>query len=229
MATTVPDGIWTPDDSTAYNLPVDLAAMADTVQAGLNAVRSERSGFNQQFYGPAASMAGVTGMKRGDTYQESDGSFIIWRYDGTAWQKWASSWITWSPTLAAGAGTFTVGNGTLTARYRWVQGQVNFTFRLLFGSTTSIGTSNPNFTLPVNLEVGHSAFATVASGTLGVTNGSAVSQGIAYRSGTSANVVIIGTWNVSSTYPAIAGAGATTPFGWGAGCYIELSGTYQPV
>ena len=41
MATTVPDGIWTPDDSTAYNLPVDLAAMADTVQAGLNSVRGE--------------------------------------------------------------------------------------------------------------------------------------------------------------------------------------------
>ena len=41
MATTVPDGIWTPDDSTAYNPPIDLAAMADTVQAALVDVRSD--------------------------------------------------------------------------------------------------------------------------------------------------------------------------------------------
>ena len=82
MATTVPDGIWTPDDSTAYNLPVDLAAMADTVQSALNNVRT--SG-NQQFYGPASDIGAVTGMKRGDTYQESDGNFITWRYSGTNW------------------------------------------------------------------------------------------------------------------------------------------------
>jgi len=41
MATTVPDGIWSPDDSTAYNPPIDLAAMADTIQGALNDVRSE--------------------------------------------------------------------------------------------------------------------------------------------------------------------------------------------
>lgn len=78
MATTVPDGIWTPDDSTAYNLPVDLAAMADTIQAGLNNVRSERADFNQPFYGPAAARVSLTGVKPGDTYQEADGSKIQW-------------------------------------------------------------------------------------------------------------------------------------------------------
>ena len=41
MATTVPDGIWTPDDSTAYNPPIDLAAMADTIQGALNDVRDD--------------------------------------------------------------------------------------------------------------------------------------------------------------------------------------------
>ena len=82
MATTVPDGIWTPDDSTAYNPPVDLAAMADTIQGALNGIRTDG---NQQFYGPAAAIGTVTGMKRGDTYQESDGSFIFWRYNGANW------------------------------------------------------------------------------------------------------------------------------------------------
>lgn len=76
MATTVPDGIWTPDDSTAYNLPVDLAAMADTIQGALNGVRSD---FNQQFYGPAAARVGLTGVKPGDTYQETDAGKLTWR------------------------------------------------------------------------------------------------------------------------------------------------------
>lgn len=79
MATTVPDGIWSPDDGTAYNPPVDLAAMADTVQSALDAVRSERSGFNQQFYGPAAGRTALTGIKPGDTYQETDAGKLTWR------------------------------------------------------------------------------------------------------------------------------------------------------
>lgn len=33
---------------------------------------------NHNFYGPAASLAGITGMKLGDTYQESDGDKILW-------------------------------------------------------------------------------------------------------------------------------------------------------
>lgn len=40
---------------------------------------------NHQLYGPAAALAGVTGMKLNDTYQESDGSKVLWKFDGTNW------------------------------------------------------------------------------------------------------------------------------------------------
>lgn len=43
MATTVPDGIWTPDSSDPYALTIDLATMADTIQDGLDTVRGEAS------------------------------------------------------------------------------------------------------------------------------------------------------------------------------------------
>lgn len=76
MATTVPDGIWSPDDGTAYNPPIDLAAMADTIQDALNDIRTEG---NQQFYGPAADRTGITGVKPGDTYQETDAGKLTWR------------------------------------------------------------------------------------------------------------------------------------------------------
>lgn len=226
MATTVPDGIWTPDDSTAYNPPIDLAAMADTIQDALDAVRSERADFNQQFYGPAAARGSLVGVNLGDTYQDTDGDRVMHRYDGQ-WRAWESEWISWTPVLAAGAGSFALGNGTLSARYRYTGGQIAFIFRMLFGSSSSIGT-NPSFTLPANIEGTYSAYAVVGRGTLGVTNGSAVADGVCYRTATSVNQVTIGTWNVSSTFPAITGATTSTPFGWGANCYIELAGTYNP-
>ena len=40
---------------------------------------------NHQLYGPAASLGSVSGMKPGDTYQESDGNKVLWKYDGTNW------------------------------------------------------------------------------------------------------------------------------------------------
>ena len=82
MATTSPDNIYSPDLSSPWLQTVDLAAMADSVQDALNGIRTDG---NQQFYGPAAAIGTVTGMKRGDTYQESDGSFIFWRYNGVNW------------------------------------------------------------------------------------------------------------------------------------------------
>ena len=226
MATTSPDNIFSPDLSNPWLQTVDLAAMADSVQGALNGVRAERSDFNQQFYGPAAARGILTGVNLGDTYQDTDGARVMHRYDGQ-WRAWESEWISWTPVLAAGAGSFTLGNGTLSARYRYTGGQIAFIFRMLFGSTSSIGT-NPSFTLPVNIEGTFSAYAVVGRGTLGVTNGSAVADGVCYRTATSVNQVTIGTWNVGSTFPAITGATISTPFGWGANCYIELAGTYNP-
>lgn len=226
MATTSPDNIFSPDLSNPWLQTVDLAAMADSVQGALNGVRAERSDFNQQFYGPAAARGTLTGVNLGDTYQDTDGARVMHRYDGQ-WRAWESEWISWTPVLSAGAGSFAVGNGTLSARYRYTGGQIAFIFRMLFGSTSSIGT-NPGFTLPVNIEGTFSAYAVVGRGTLGVTNGSAVADGVCYRTASSVNQVTIGTWNVGSTFPAITGATISTPFGWGANCYIELAGTYNP-
>jgi hypothetical protein len=42
-------------------------------------------GMNRQYYGTAAARATLTGMRRGDTYKESNGSFYLWRYTGTGW------------------------------------------------------------------------------------------------------------------------------------------------
>ena len=126
MATTVPDGIWTPDDSTAYNPPIDLAAMADTIQGALNGVRAERSDFNQQFYGPAAARVGLTGVKPGDTYQETDAGKLTWRQNTAGlWRVFntngpvgltlASGWTAITPATFEVRGGVIFFNGRLSA------------------------------------------------------------------------------------------------------------------
>lgn len=63
----------------------------DRINANMDVIDAFASGWgqpasrNHQFYGPAASLAGISGMKRGDTYQESDGNFVLWKYDGSNW------------------------------------------------------------------------------------------------------------------------------------------------
>ena len=167
-----------------------------------------------------STFAGVVNQK---AFCPADG--ITYRYNGTTWKPWDSDWINWTPALSAGAGSFVTGNGTLTARYQWVAGQVSYLFRYLMGTTSTIGT-NSNFTLPITADPNISAYAIQGRGTLGVTNGSQVVEGVVYRNGTSQTSVVIATWNVAGTYTAIAGITAAIPFGWGAGCYIELAGTY---
>lgn len=67
---------------------------------------------NIQFTGPAAALAGTTGMKRGDTYQETDDDFQQYTYDGAGWVVNASSAPVVSAALAP-AGSFTIGNSRL--------------------------------------------------------------------------------------------------------------------
>ena len=62
---------------------------------------TERS---RQLYGPAASLGGVSGMKLGDTYQESDGNKVLWKYDGTNWVTNEGGMYLIRPSSVGGAG-----------------------------------------------------------------------------------------------------------------------------
>lgn len=57
---------------------------------------------NHQLYGPASSLGGVSGMKLGDTYQESDGNKVLWKYDGTNWVTGESGMYLIRPTSVTG-------------------------------------------------------------------------------------------------------------------------------
>lgn len=60
--------------------------------------------FSKPFYGPALGRVSVSGMKVGDTYQESDGDRKSWFYDGTNWVIQAFGTYLIRPTSVTGTG-----------------------------------------------------------------------------------------------------------------------------
>ena len=52
------------------------------------------------------------------------------------WYAYASAWSAWTPTRT----NLTVGNGTETAKYFSIGGRAHFMYKLLLGSTSSVGT-----------------------------------------------------------------------------------------
>ena len=122
--------------STGLILPDEVVDI-DRINANMDLIDAYAAGFgkaanrNHQFYGPAASIGGVTGMKLGDTYQESDGNKVLWKYDGSNWVTGENGMYLIRPTSVVNA---TVGadgavipnasvssisvNGVFTTRYR---------------------------------------------------------------------------------------------------------------
>ena len=135
MATTVPDGIWTPDDSTAYNPPIDLAAMADTIQGALNGVRSEQA----YQVGTDAERLAISGpgLFKGLIFYATDTN-LEWRYDGSAWGRTDTGNI--NLTLNGG---WSNASGVASVRAR--SGYASLNGRL----ATSAGATANAFTLPV--------------------------------------------------------------------------------
>lgn len=66
---------------------------------------------NQQFTGTAANIGSVVGMKLGDTYQETDGKKILWKYDGANWITAENGMYLVRPTGVFGTGVTIADNG----------------------------------------------------------------------------------------------------------------------
>jgi hypothetical protein len=89
-------GTWVPDEVADVD-PINQNFQKIDTYAGTVGVQTSR---NQQFYGPAAAISAITGMKLGDEYQESDGGKIRWRYDGASWVVNSNGMVLLKPVLA---------------------------------------------------------------------------------------------------------------------------------
>ena len=101
-------GTITPDevvDIDRLNANFDLIDGFASSVDGWQTARGDLAERNQQFTGLAANRAAVTGMKLGDTYQETNGSKLVWKYDGTGWIITSSSLTSYNSTTVSFTGT----------------------------------------------------------------------------------------------------------------------------
>lgn len=130
------------------------------------------------------------------------------------------AWTAYTPARHNGAGgaTLGVGNGTQTGHFKR-QGQVvHFRISLLFGTTTSIGTDDYAFTLPLTPAV---SVGIVGSAVLSdATNGKFFAKN---WHGIGGLEVVI----VAENGDRVSGAGGGSPIAWASGDRIILAGSYE--
>lgn len=134
---TTPKGIWSPDDGDDWDLTIDLAAMAISTDAAIPGTNN----VNQQFYGPAADRASLTGVKPGDTYQESDSNKMQWEQTAGGLWRVLNSNREIDLTLASGWNS-----GAQSARFEVRNGYLSFNGRV----SGSAGAGEVITTLPVD-------------------------------------------------------------------------------
>jgi hypothetical protein len=131
--------------------------------------------------------------------------------------KYAGAWTTWTPSYT----NLTIGNGTVTSKYAQIGKTVFFEFNLIFGSTTSITSSAPTFTLPVNA-VAKNFFNSgniLDAGTSNYAAGCDVAAG--------GNLSYFKVLRASATFAQPESITSTTPMTWTTNDELTISGNYQ--
>ena len=132
--------------------------------------------------------------------------------DTLAWTTYTPSWT------SEGSPQPVLGNGTITGRYKQIGKTVFVYIKLALGSTTTTGTSNWRFSLPVNAQGPDSALLNAVF----LDNGISWYQGTAFTSysgNTDYVVCLIGSATVTPT----------SPFTWGSTDSLVISGSYESV
>jgi hypothetical protein len=111
------------------------------------------------------------------------------------------------------------GNGTITARYIQVGQTVDFSFKFVLGSTSTVG-NQPRFTLPTNpLSLGNwTPFVQYSDDNIGSRYIASVYNLAAFPSSM---------YLTTNNSGAVSLVTATTPFTWAVNDIIQVSGSYE--
>ena len=145
--------------------------------------------------------------------------------DGAAWVPHGTNgaWKPWTPTVAAGGGGVAnaLGNGTVSGTYTQVGKTVHWHVRIVFGSTTVVGDSVFEFTMPVSGK--SNALQSIGAAELIDATGSIYPASVyAYL-----NSMLIYSHQVSGTAIYVFPLRGAVPFPWAAGDAIVANGTYE--
>ena len=131
------------------------------------------------------------------------------------------AWTTYTPTWSVSAGSVAIGNGTLTGAYTRIGRTIHFWMLWVAGSTTTFGSGDYRFTLPVApRNVANFPFIGAAN----LTDSGTTESFATWRS--------ISAGSQTFDFVAHSGAtpfrvGTTVPWTWANGDQIRASGTYE--
>ncbi len=140
------------------------------------------------------------------------------------------AWKAYTPTLGAAGGTPSVGNGTITAAFQKIGKSVHYRISLTLGSTTSFGSGQITFSLPLAM---HGVYAGAGGSNIPVGQARYLDAGTNAYNGSifpaSATTIKPFSFKNDTTTHDLrtAEVTVTAPFGWGAGDSLHLSGTYE--
>lgn len=142
----------------------------------------------------------------------------LWLYDGTGWIILAEPNQSYTPSLTV----LTLNNGTITGSYHRSDGYCDFSVRITFGSTTTMGTA-PTISVPVSMLNGQELEDTQV---LYYDNTGPRYIGTTYYNSTTSFGLLYPT--LAAFGPVSAGAvTATLPFTWAVNDFIVVSGRYR--
>lgn len=107
-------GLITPDETVDIDKLNDNSDILDSEALSVRNRLAPLEDQNRQYRGPAANLTGLTGMRLGDQYQETDVGKRLWVYDGTNWITNEGGLFLIRPTSVAGTGA-TLNDGGYTA------------------------------------------------------------------------------------------------------------------
>jgi hypothetical protein len=187
----------------------------DLSQVGRNAIQALKEYVdNQDQYRVCTSTTRPTGVKGLSIYETDTNR--QWTHDGTGWVIMSEPTNTYTPTLTR----ITLGNGGITGTYRRSDGYCDWTVRLDFGTTTTMG-SNPLISAPVNSFNGWEWDITPVE----LYNPGGRFYGVTYAANFSQVGLIA--YNSAGTYAIGATVESTVPFTWGNGCVVLIAGRYR--
>jgi hypothetical protein len=132
-------------------------------------------------------------------------------------------WTAYTPTWTASGTAPALGNGTIVGRYKQIGKVVAFTIKLTAGSTTTFGTLDWRFTLPITAYDTTYQFAAIAYDSSATTTGWYQARGVGdYGGSTSYFSLIVNTTNANST-----SVTSANPMTWASGDILTVSGTYE--
>jgi hypothetical protein len=135
------------------------------------------------------------------------------------------AWQSWTPTTT----NLTLGNGVIVAKYTQVGKTIRFRVSYKHGSTSSIGGGLITLTLPVASIAYGNASSGGAYPFIGLTKFEdiGVTSATGYVDMSSSTIMRPLVLNTAGTYGNMNGINTTTPFAWGTGDEMTITGAYE--